>query len=173
MDLDGDLDINTPMGWDDEDAKEHNCSCVLCEYADDAGSAMSYLKQLDTALGGRTSDGQLGKMMEESYLTYFVEPMRKRNLDVPDISAAEMLVHFREHDINPLRVLRRDINNLQCIQDSLRPRVRNASGSVFCNDADAKHWAHLERLKMDLVRQFEQTNARTSRDMPVVPDLPE
>ena len=42
---------------------------------------------------------------------------------------------------------------------------------VLCNDADAKQWAHLERLKMDLVRQFEQTNARTPRDMPVVPDI--
>lgn len=170
MEID-DLEINTPLGWDEEDEKEHNGSCVLCEYADDAGSAMCYLKQLDTALGGRTSDGQLSKMMEESYRTYFVEPMRKRNVDVPDISAAEMLVHFTEHDINPLRVLRRDINNLKSIQDSLRPRMRNASGAIFCNDADAKQWAHLERLKMDLVRQFEQTNARTSRDMPVVPDI--
>lgn len=170
MELD-DLEINTPMGWDEEDAEEQNCSCVLCEYADDAGSAMSYLKQMDTALGGRTSDGQLGKMMEESYETYFAEPMRKRNIEVPSISASDMIVHFTHHDINPLRVLRRDINNLKSIQDSLRPRMRNASGSIFCNDSDAKQWAHLERLKMDLVRQFEQTNARTSRDMPVVPDI--
>tara|TARA_B100000963_G_scaffold6723_1_gene5249 strand:+ start:9388 stop:9906 length:519 start_codon:yes stop_codon:yes gene_type:complete len=172
MELD-DLEINTPMGWDEEDNQEQNGKCVLCEYADDAGSAMQYLKQLDTALGGRTSDGQLGKMMEESYNTYFADPMRKRNIEVPDISASEMIQHFTDHDINPLRVLRRDINNLQCIQNSLRPRMRNGAGAVLCNDSDARQWAHLERLKMDLVRQFEQTNARTSRDMPVVPDLPD
>ena len=115
MDID-DLEINTPLGWDDEDEKEQNGRCVLCEYADDAGSAMSYLKQLDTALGGRTSDGQLGKMMEESYNTYFADPMRKRNVDVPSITASEMMLHFTEHDINPLRLLRRDINNLKSIQ---------------------------------------------------------
>ena len=82
-----------------------------------------------------------------------------------------MIHHFTHHDINPLRLLRRDINNLQSLQNTLRPRVRNATGNILCNDNDAKQWAHLQRLKMDLIRQFEQTDARTSRDMPVVPDL--
>jgi hypothetical protein len=64
-----DLEISLPTPWDENTHEP----CPLCEYADDAGSAMGHLKQLDTALGGRTDDTQLGKMMEETYNTFFKE----------------------------------------------------------------------------------------------------
>ena len=166
-----DLSINTPMGFEEEDNREKNTCCPLCEYADDAGSALGYLKQMDTALGGRTSDGQLGPMMEESYNTFFAEPMRSRDVMVPELSAEQILLHFTEHDINPLRLLRKDINRLNQIQETLRPRASSMSGGLVCNEAEAKHWAHLQRLKMDLLRQYEQTDARTDRTMPVVPTI--
>ena len=166
-----DLSINTPFGFEDEDNIEMTTCCPLCEYADDSGSALGYLKQMDSALGGRTSDGQLGQMMEESYNTFFAEPMRKRGFEVPELTAEQILLHFTEHDINPLRILRKDINRLNQIQNTLRPRANNMTGSVVCNESDAKHWAHLQRLKMDLVRQYEQTDARVDRKMPAVPTI--
>ena len=42
-----DLSLHDPVAWGPE--QEH---CVLCENADDAGSAMGYLHQMDVALGG-------------------------------------------------------------------------------------------------------------------------
>ena len=166
-----DLAINTPMGFEDDDDLEMSTCCPLCEYADDSGSALGYLKKMDTALGGRTSDGQLGPMMEESYNTFFADPMRVRGVNVPELTSEQILLHFTEHDINPLRLLRRDINRLNQIQNTLRPRASNMGGGLVCNESDAKHWAHLQRLKMDLLRQYEQTDARTDRTMPAVPTI--
>ena len=39
-----------------------------------------------------------------------------------------------------------------------------------CNDGDAKSWANLQRLKMDLVKQYDMCDRHTSRDMPTLGD---
>ena len=165
-----DLCINQPVQWDQEQEEELDCTCVLCENADDTGSALGYLKQLDTALGGRTKDGVLAKMQMESYEMFFAQPMRDKGMDVPELTEEMIRVHFTHHDINPLRILRHDINRLDAIQMALRPRKRGAGG-MLCNENDAKQWREMQRLKMDLVRQYEQTDARTSKDMPAVPTV--
>ena len=164
-----DIDIQMPQPWDEDTPNGH--SCPLCEYADDAGTAMGYLKKMDTALGGRTSDDQLSQMMEESYNIFFYKPMCDRNIDVPKITAEQMLTHFSVHDINPLRILKKDINRLEQLQDSLCPRTKTATGTMAYNDDDAKQWMLTQRLKMDLIQQFERTNARTPRDLPEVPTI--
>ena len=170
MDIDDDdLNINSvSIGFeqDHEPAK-----CVLCEYSDDTGGALHYLKALDVALGGRTADNILAEMQAESYENLFYKPMMDRNIDVPVITASDIQKHFSEHDINPLRVLRKDLTRLQSIQDTLCPRARDTTGQMKFNGADARQWAALERMKMDLVRQLEQTDARTSRELPVPPKL--
>jgi hypothetical protein len=152
-----------PVEWDDE---PH--SCVLCENADDAGSAMAYLKAMDTALGGRTTDKRLAQMMVESYNTFFYEPAVATGATPPQITEEMVTVHFTQHDINPLRQLRTDINRLNAIQDALAPRSSTAGGRVTCNEADAKSWANMQRLKMDLVKQYEICDRHTSRDMPTL-----
>ncbi len=157
------LSVNDAMTWEPE---EH--SCTLCESADDAGSAMGDLKKLDTALGGRTTDKRLASLMLESYNTFFYEPAVKAGESPPNLSEEEITLHFTEHDINPLRQLRKDINRLNAIQDSLAPRAASASGRVVCNDADAKSWANMQRLKMDLVKQYDICDRQTSRDMPTL-----
>ena len=162
--------VNTPVGW--EKPVETHRSCVLCEYSDDTGGALAFLKQVDTALGGRTDDIVLGKMMEDMYNDIFYLPLVERGeKDVPKLTAEEILRHFTEHDINPLRVLRQDMVRLQAIQDTLCPRAVDSTGRMTINGSDARQWASLERMKMDLVRQIEQTDARISREMPVPPDL--
>ena len=67
-----DLQLTDPVEWEAEAQ-----SCVLCEHADDAGSAMGYLQQMDKALGGRTTDKRLAQMMLESYNTFFYDPAVK------------------------------------------------------------------------------------------------
>ena len=166
--------MNTPVGWDDHGGPgdgPKNASCVLCEYSDDTGGALDFLKKMDTALGGRTDDSVLGRMMEDTYRTMFFEPLRQRNIEVPELLASDIIHHFTHHDINPLRVLRQDINRLQAIQDVLCPRARDGSGRLTINPSDARQWTSMERMKMDLVRQYEQTDNRTSREMPSAPDL--
>ena len=162
-----DLHISVPTPWE-EDTHEN---CPLCEYADDAGSAMGHLKAMDTALGGRTDDKQLGKMMEETYNTFFRDPMLARNMEVPTLTAEQIIKHFTEHDINPLRILKRDINRLEAIQQTLCPRSQSATGNMVFNEDDAKQWMVTQRLKMDLITQFERTNNRTSREIPTVPTI--
>lgn len=157
------LSFNDAMTWEPE---EH--TCTLCESADDAGSAMGYLKQLDTALGGRTTDKRLASLMLESYNTFFYEPAVKAGESPPQLNEEEITAHFTEHDINPLRQLRKDINRLNAIQDSLAPRAESSSGRIVCNDADAKSWANLQRLKMDLVKQYDICDRQTPRDMPTL-----
>ena len=98
------LSVNDAMTWEPE---EH--SCTLCESADDAGSAMGDLKKLDTALGGRTTDKRLASLMLESYNTFFYEPAVKAGESPPNLSEEEITLHFTEHDINPLRQLRKDM----------------------------------------------------------------
>ena len=155
------------VGWsDDEDAQV----CPLCEYADDVGTAMDFVKKMDTALGGRTDDKVLAKMQHESYYAYFVEPMRKRNIEVPDISIEQFRTHFMQHDVNPLRQLRRDLNRLEKCQQALAPRQITPGGKVRGNECEMKMWHNLTRLKMDLMRQYEQTDNRRSRELPPVPD---
>jgi len=162
-----DLEISMPTPWQENT----NEPCPLCEYADDAGSAMGHLKQLDTALGGRTDDTQLGKMMEETYNTFFKNPMTDRNMEVPTLTAKQIIKHFSEHDINPLRILKRDINRLEAIQATLCPRAQSATGAMVFNEDDAKQWMVTQRLKMDLITQFERTNNRTPKELPVVPTI--
>ena len=137
----------------------------------DTGGALDFLKKMDTALGGRTDDDILGRLMEDTYRTMFYEPLRQRNIEVPELTGAEIVRHFTHHDINPLRVLRQDMNRLQAIQDVLCPRARDGSGRLTINPSDARQWTAMERMKMDLVRQYEQTDSRTSREMPSAPDL--
>lgn len=162
-----DLQIELPTSWDDDNREP----CPLCEYADDAGSAMGHLKQMDTALGGRTDDTQLGLMMEETYSTFFQKPMLARNMQVPTLTAKQIITHFSEHDINPLRILKRDINRLQAIQETLCPRSQSATGNMVFNEDDAKQWMATQKLKMDLLQQFERTNNRTSKEIPQVPSI--
>lgn len=157
------LSLSSAVDWDVE-----NKGCTLCEHADDAGSAMAYLKQMDTALGGRTTDARLALMMLESYDTFFRSPAKQAGEDPPQLSVEELTTHFTEHDINPLRQLRKDINRLNAIQDSLVPRQSNSSGGIICNEGDAKTWANLQRLKMDLVKQYDICDRQTSRDMPTL-----
>ena len=157
------LSLNDAVEWGDEDKK-----CTLCEHADDAGSAMAYLKQMDTALGGRTTDARLAQMMLESYNTFFRDPMLQAGQHPPELEENELTTHFTEHDINPLRQLRTDINRLNAIQNSLAPRQTCTGGRVVCNEGDAKNWANLQRLKMDLVKQYEMCDKHTSRDMPTL-----
>lgn len=157
------LSFNDALSW----GSETQC-CTLCESADDAGSAMAYLKQLDTALGGRTTDTRLATLMLESYNTFFYEPAVKAGDTPPKLTEDEITTHFTEHDINPLRQLRKDINRLNAIQDSLAPRGESSSGRIVCNDGDAKSWANLQRLKMDLVKQYETCDKNTSRTMPTL-----
>lgn len=147
--------------------QEHD-KCTLCEHADDAGSAMAYLKQMDTALGGRTTDKRLAQMMLESYNTFFLEPARLAGQDAPELTEEEITRHFTEHDINPLRQLRKDINRLNIIQDSMAPTHSGAGAGAMYNEADAKSWANLQRLKMDLVKQYDMCDRHTSRDMPAL-----
>ena len=149
--------------WDDEVQ-----SCVLCDHADDVGSAMAYLKGMDTALGGRTTDKRLAQLMVESYNTFFYEPAVRSGETPPTLSEEQLTTHFTQHDINPLRQLRKDINRLNAIQDALAPRNVGSGGAITCNDADAKNWANLQRLKMDLVKQYEMLDRHTSRDMPTL-----
>ena len=157
------LSFNDALTWSDEPQR-----CTLCESADDAGSAMAYLKQLDTALGGRTTDARLASLMLESYTTFFYDPAVKAGDHPPKLNEEELTIHFTEHDINPLRQLRKDINRLNAIQDSLAPRAESSSGRIVCNDADAKSWANLQRLKMDLVKQYETCDKNTPRNMPTL-----
>lgn len=170
MDIDDEYQVNCiNVGWNVED--DHVEHCVLCEYADDTGGALHYLKQLDIALGGRTDDDILAAMQLESYETLFYNPMLARDIEVPKLTKEAIKLHFSKHDINPLRVLRKDLTRLQAIQDTLCPRAKDATGQLKFNGADARQWAALERMKMDLVRQYEQTDARTSRDLPNAPSI--
>ena len=174
MDIDDDdFQVNSMnIGWSDHNEHANTqCHCVLCEYSDDTGGALHYLKQLDIALGGRTDDNILAQMQAESYQTLFYKPMIERNIEVPNISVADIKLHFGEHDINPLRVLRKDLTRLQAIQDTLCPRARDATGQLKFNATDARQWTALERMKMDLVRQYEQTDARTTRELPAPPKM--
>lgn len=157
------LSIGDVAEWQPEHA-----SCTLCEHADDAGSAMAYLKQMDTALGGRTTDARLAQMMLESYNTFFLEPAQLAGHDAPTLTEEEITRHFTEHDINPLRQLRKDINRLNLIQESLAPRHSGAGSGAVYSEADAKSWANLQRLKMDLVKQYEMCDRHTPRDMPTL-----
>jgi len=157
------LSLHDTVAWEVEDER-----CTLCEHADDAGSAMAYLKQMDTALGGRTTDARLAQMMLESYNIFFRKPMVAAGQSPPQLTEEELTLHFTEHDINPLRQLRKDINRLNAIQDALAPRQATAGGGVVCNEADAKSWTNMQRLKMDLVKQYEICNRHTPRDMPTL-----
>ena len=74
------------------------------------------------------------------------------------------------HDINPLRQMRTDINRLNLIQSALAPRKAGATGRVTCNEQDAKTWAALQRLKMDLMQQYGVRDRQTPRDMPTLGD---
>lgn len=161
-----DLQLTDPVDWEHETQ-----GCVLCDHADDAGSAMGYLQQMDRALGGRTTDERLAQMMLESYNTYFYEPAIKAGEQPPALTAEAITTHFTEHDINPLRQMRTDINRLNRIQDTLAPRHASASGRVTCNDADAKTWSVLQRLKMDLMQQYGVRDRQTPRDMPTLDNL--
>jgi hypothetical protein len=156
-----DLQLNDPVEWEKELKP-----CVLCENADDAGSAMGYLKKMDTALGGRSTDKRLAQMMRESYNTFFFKPATQAGETPPELTEEEITLHFTEHDINPLRQLRKDIKRLNAIQDALAPIHTTAGGRISCNDGDAKTWAALQRLKMDLVKQYEICDRQTPRDMP-------
>jgi len=157
------LSLTTAVEWADEDK-----GCTLCEHADDAGSAMAFLKQMDTALGGRATDVKLAQMMLESYDAFFRVPALQTGADPPELNVQELTTHFTEHDINPLRQLRKDINKLNAIQDSLVPRHSTAGGGIVCNEGDAKTWANLQRLKMDALKQYEVCDRQTSRDMPAL-----
>lgn len=157
------LSLQDTIPWQEEDE-----SCTLCDHADDAGTAMAYLKQMDTALGGRSTDARLADMMVESYNTFFRKPAIEAGHSVPMLTTDELTKHFSEHDINPLRQMRKDINRLNAIQDSLAPRHATAGGGVVCNEGDAKNWANLQRLKMDLVKQYDMCDRHTSRDMPTL-----
>ena len=156
-----DLVLHDPVDWEPE---LH--ACVLCEHADDAGSAMGYLQQMDKALGGRTTDKRLAQMMLESYNTFFLEPAVLAGETPPRLTEASITMHFTEHDINPLRQMRTDINRLNLIQNALVPRHSSAGGRISCNDADAKTWAVLQRLKMDLMQQYGIRDRQTPRTMP-------
>jgi len=155
------LSIDDTLGWEEEEL-----SCTLCECADDAGSAMGYLKRLDTALGGRSTDKRLAKLMVESYTSFFYDPAVKAGETPPKLEEAELTLHFTEHDINPLRQMRKDLKRINAVQDALAPRAESATGRITCNDADAKQWAHLQRLKMDLLKQYDMCDRHTPRDMP-------
>ena len=157
------LSLNGTIGWPCEKKR-----CTLCDCADDAGTAMAYLKQLDTALGGRVTDDDLASTMVESYNTFFREPMLKAGQDPPELTEEEITRHFTRHDINPLRQLQVDINRMNDLQDSLAPREQTSGGRIVCNDAQAKRWADLQRLKMDMIKQYQITDRQTSRAMPTL-----
>lgn len=161
-----DLQLTDPVEWEAEAQ-----SCVLCEHADDAGSAMGYLQQMDKALGGRTTDKRLAQMMLESYNTFFYDPAVKAGESPPQLTEETITTHFTEHDINPLRQMRTDINRLNSIQNTLAPRQASAGGRVNCNESDAKTWAVLQRLKMDLMQQYGVRDRQTPRDMPTLENL--
>ena len=166
MDIDDDnYAINIP-GQGTVFTQAKKCNCVLCEYADDTGGAMHYLKQLDVALGGRTDDGILARMQEQSYTNLFYTPMKERGMDVPKLTAHEIQEHFAVHDINPLRVLRKDMVKLEEMQKKLE-----VGGDIEYNANDARQWTNVERLKMDLVKQYEQTDHKTSRELPIAPSI--
>ena len=160
-----DLTLHDPVEWDPETQP-----CVLCDCADDVGSAMGYLKQMDVALGGRTTDKRLAQMMLESYNTFFYEPAVAAGETPPKLTEEVITLHFSEHDINPLRQMRTDINRLNLIQGALVPRQSRAGGRISCNDSDAKTWAALQRLKMDLMQQYGIRDRQTPRDMPTLGD---
>ena len=152
-----------PVEWDDEPP-----CCVLCEHADDAGSAMAYLKQMDTALGGRVTDKKLAQMMVESYNTFFYEPAVLTGATPPQLTEEQITVHFTQHDINPMRQLRTDLNRMNAIQDALAPRSSSANGRVTCNEADAKSWANFQKIKMELIKEYKMLDKHTPRDMPTL-----
>ena len=158
-----DLVLHDPVEWAPELQP-----CVLCEHADDAGSAMGYLQQMDRALGGRTTDKRLSQMMLESYNTFFYEPAIAAGETPPQLTEAEITLHFTEHDINPLRQMRTDINRLNLIQNALAPRQASAGGRITCNESDAKTWSVLQRLKMDLMQQYGIRDRQTPRTMPTL-----
>jgi len=160
-----DLCLHDPVAWEPEQAH-----CVLCDNADDVGSAMGYLHQMDTALGGRTTDARLAQMMLESYTTFFYEPAVQAGENPPQLTEQCITLHFTEHDINPLRQMRTDINRINSIQSALAPRHSSASGRVCCNEGDAKQWAALQRLKMDLMQQYGVRDRATPRTMPTLGD---
>ena len=155
------LSLHDSVQWDEEED-----TCVLCDHADDEGSAMGYLKKLDTAQGGRETDRALAELMVQSYDTFFYQPAVEQGLTPPKITKEMVTRHFTKHDINPLRILRTDINRINAIQDTLDPRSMDGAGRLTCDDTVAKSWAHFQRLKMDLVKQYEMCDRHTSRDMP-------
>ena len=129
---------------------------------------MAYLKQMDTARGGRCTDIELAQMMLESYNTYFRKPMLDAGLNPPELTERELTVHFTQHDINPLRQLRKDLNRINLIQDTLEPRQATSGGGITCNEPQAKRWLEFHKSKMELVKQLEMCNRHTCRDMPTL-----
>ena len=160
-----DLNLTDTVQWE----PEHQ-GCVLCEHADDAGSAMGYLQKMDRALGGRTTDKRLAQMMLESYNTFFYEPAVQAGEGPPVLTEDCITEHFTQHDINPLRQMRTDINRINAIQNSLAPRQSSITGRISCNEGEAKQWALLQRLKMDLMQQYGIRDRQTPRDMPTLGD---
>ena len=157
------LSLHDAVAWEPETQQ-----CTLCDHADDAGSAMAYLKQMDTAQGGRVTDAALALMMLESYNTFFRKPMVAAGHSPPELTEQELTTHFTEHDINPLRQLRKDLKKINAIQDALKPRETTAGGNAICNEEHAKMWANMQRLKMDTLKQYEISDRHTSRDMPTL-----
>ena len=109
-------------------------------------------------------------MMLESYNTFFYDPAVLAGEQPPALTEQCITRHFTEHDINPLRQMRTDINRINAIQNSLAPRHSSASGRVCCNEGDAKQWAALQRLKMDLMQQYGVRDRATPRTMPTLGD---
>ena len=157
------LTLHDEAQWPNE-----TCGCVLCDHADDIGSAMGYLKQMDTALGGRSTDANLAQMMLESYNTFFYEPAVAAGQSPPQLTEEVITLHFTQHDINPLRQLRNDLRKINLIQDSLNPRQSGESSLSSCTLNDRKDWLTYQRLKMDLLQQIRICDKQTPRDMPTL-----
>lgn len=156
------LTLHDSVQWPNDDT----CACVLCDHADDIGSAMGYLKQMDTACGGRVTDANLAQMMLESYNTFFYEPAVAAGQNPPTLTEEAITTHFTQHDINPLRQMRNDLRKINLIQDCLNPRQSDNGGAANCNKTDAKDWLAYQRLKMDLMQQYRICDKQTPRDMP-------
>jgi hypothetical protein len=117
-------------------------------------------------------------IMEQSYNELFREPMHKRNISLPQLTARDFCEHFTQHDISEYAVLRKDVSRLSDMQSTLRVRVRESGGAqgiVLDSDA-ARVWGLLEQHKVNAMKMLRGATIGAKEldgKLPPLPDLPE
>jgi len=136
--------------------EEHDCP--LCKYSQEDASVIDRMNVMEANMTGTTNSEEIYRTLAGLYDLQIRQPLLNQGLAAPEITVAQLRVHYTRHKLNLRDIISKEIlacNNMQIhFRKHQVATVNSKTGKKKLDPKAMGDWMKLSKHKLELIKYY-------------------